>query len=76
MPVAVFDQGNPFIGEYPAQLALDGINTPVGQRMAFTLRVGNGTLTAVIAKDDAEKWRDQVSAMIGRMNGLIIPPGS
>jgi hypothetical protein len=68
------DPLNPFIGEYPAHLVNDVYNGPIGQRLIMTMRVGNATVTAMLAKDDAIKWRDQITEYIGKMNGLILPP--
>jgi hypothetical protein len=76
MQVPITDPGNPFIGEYPAMLSAQPVPTPGGQRLAVTMRVGSGTLTALLAKDDAERWRDVLSQETARMNGLILPGGA
>lgn len=67
------DPGNPFMAEYPAGLTTRAVNTPGGQRLAVTLRVGSATVTAFLAKDDVARWRDQLGAEHGRMNGLLLP---
>lgn len=73
--VPIFDQGNPYITDVPAMLATELVNGSGGQRLALTIRIPNGTVTVILAKDNAETWRDQISSEIAKMNGLIIPGG-
>jgi hypothetical protein len=72
---SAFDRDNPFLQEIPAQCVTDVVQTPGGQRMVLTIRTPGTTVTVFLMRDDAEKWRDQISATIARMNGLIVPGG-
>lgn len=73
--VPVFDTANPFITEVPAQLAVEVVQGPGGQRLALTIRIPNGTVSVILVRDDAEQWRDTITKEIAKMNGLIIPGG-
>lgn len=71
------DPGNQMLGEVPATFQCTPVNVqPGGQRLAFTVRTQSTTLTVLLQKDDAQRWRDVLSEAIGRMNGLIVPPGA
>lgn len=67
------DTGNPLLNEVQAMLQATPVNTPRGQRLALTVRTGSTTLTVLLAKDDAGRWRDVISEGVGKMTGLIIP---
>ena len=69
-----FDTGNPLLDEVPAELTTAVMNGPAGQKVAVTVRTASTTLTLLLPKDTAEKWRDQLSTTIGSMSGLILPP--
>lgn len=71
--VPLVDQGNPYIGEVPAMMVTDVIETVNGQRIMATFRIPNTTVSISLAKDDAQRWVDQLRRDIARMNGLIIP---
>lgn len=73
--VPIFDSGNPYIMDVPAMLATDLVNGPSGQKLALTLRIPNTTVTVMLAKDDAERWVDQIRGGLAKMNGLILPGG-
>lgn len=68
-----FDMGNRYISEVPAECTTGLVKTPGGQRMALTIRTTSATVTVFLAKDVAERWRDQISAEISAMSGLILP---
>lgn len=72
----VFDPGNPMIGDVPAILVTDVLQTPAGQKLVATIRIPNTTVTVTLDKDDAERWVNQFRGEIARMNGLILPPGA
>jgi hypothetical protein len=71
--VQPFDMGNILLGEAPAQLVTQIVNTPGGQRLALTVRTPSTTLTVFLAKDDANRWLSQLQTETGRMSGLILP---
>ena len=71
-PSQAINPNNPFLGEVPAQLVTDTVDGPLGQRAAVTVNIPNGSVTALLVRDDLVKWRDQLTAQIGRMNGLIL----
>jgi hypothetical protein len=71
-----YDPGNALLGPQPAEMTLSLVNTPAGQQMAMTIRTSTTTLTVFLAKDSGEQWRDQLSAMLAQMNGLILPPSA
>lgn len=72
----VFDTGNQLLSDGPAQLVTAPMDTPGGQRLAFTVRTGSTTVTVFLAKDDVGRWRDQLATEHGKMTGLILPPGA
>ena len=69
-----YDEGHPAVGGGPAWLSTTVKNTPGGDVMVFTLRVPNGTLTAVLAKADAETWLKQFADNVARMSSIVIAP--
>lgn len=69
-----FDTGNPLLDEVPAELTTAVMNGPAGQKMAVTVRTASTTLTVLLPKDVAEKWRDQFTSALSSMSGLILPP--
>lgn len=76
-PMPPVDPGNAMLGEVPATFQCTPVNVqPGGQRLALTIRTQSTTLTVLLARDDAGRWRDVLSEAIGRMNGLIVPPGA
>jgi len=72
----VFDTGNQLLTDGPAQLVTAPLDTPVGQRLALTVRTGSTTVTVFLAKDDVARWRDQIAKEHGKMTGLILPPSA
>jgi hypothetical protein len=68
-----FDAGNRLLDEVPAELTTTIMNGPGGQRLAVTVRTPSTTVTVLLAKDWAERWRDQIASAIASMSGLILP---
>lgn len=75
-PVPLFDAGQQQIAEVPAMLSVATVDTSAGQRLGLTLRIPNGTVSVLLDRKDAEKWRDDLARGIAAMHGLIIPNGS
>jgi hypothetical protein len=75
-PMQPIDQSNPILNEGPAIIQATPVNTAAGQRLALTIRTPTTTLTILLIKDDAGRWRDTISDGIGRMNGLIVANGA
>ena len=75
-PVPPIDTGNQLLSEVPATFSATPVNGPGGQRLALTIRTASTTLTILLIKDDAGRWRDVMTEGIGKMSGLIVPNGS
>lgn len=73
-PRTPFDTGNQLFAEVPAELTTTVVNGPGGQRLAVTIRTASTTLTVLLEKDWASRWRDQFASAVASMNGLILPP--
>jgi hypothetical protein len=77
--VPPFDQGNALLGETPAQMSASLIGTPVGQRLALTIRTPSTTLTVLLAGKDAQSWAAMLTKTADMMSasGLIVAgPGA
>jgi hypothetical protein len=72
---APFDPSNSLLAETPAELTVGIVQTPSGQRLAFTLRTASTTLTVFPDRQLADTWRGMLASALAQMNGLIIPPG-
>lgn len=68
-----FDQGNPLLGEGPAQLTTSLLPTPAGQRLALTIRTGSTTVTVLLSKEDGQNWGRHILATVNQMSkaGLV-----
>lgn len=77
-PVPPFDTGNPLLGEQPANLTTALVQTPLGQRLALTVRTASTTATVFLAKADADTWAANIKATADQMSGagLIVAPGN
>ena len=76
-PAPPIDPGNPFLSELPANLATVVVQTPAGPRLALTLRVGNGTLTAFLTRDDAMAWASAIEKAASGVSSLVVAgPGA
>jgi hypothetical protein len=75
-PAMPFDQGNPLLGETPAQMTTVLIDTPAGQRMALTIRTPSTTVTVLLAGKDAQEWAATLTRAADTMSasGLIVAP--
>jgi hypothetical protein len=71
--IPLFDEGNKLLGELPAQLTTDVIDTVAGQRLALTIRTPTTTLTVFLQGADAKNWAKQLSseAAVMSSSGLI-----
>lgn len=67
--VPLFDEGNKLLGELPAQLTTDIVDTPGGQRLAMTIRTPTTTLTIFLRGADAKSWAAQLSAEAAMLSG-------
>lgn len=75
-PMPPVDTGNPMLSEVPASFQCTPVNGPGGQRLALTIRTQSTTLTVLLVKDDAARWRDVMTEAISKMSGLIVPNGT
>lgn len=75
-PMPPIDTGNPLLNEGPAVIQATPVNTAAGQRLALTIKTTTTTLTILLIKDDAGRWRDTITEGIGRMSGLIVANGA
>jgi hypothetical protein len=73
-PPAV-DTGNMHLSEVPASLSTAIVQVSGGQKAVATVRTSSATVTVFLSRADLTVWRDQLSTVIGRMNGIILPPG-
>jgi len=73
-PATPFDQGNPLLGETPAQMTTVLIDTPSGQRLALTVRTPSTTVTVLLAGKDAQEWARALTKAADTMSssGLIV----
>lgn len=72
MPV---DPGNQLLSIVPCALTASVQQTPIGQRMAVTIRTADTTLTLFLAKDESATWIDVLTQVKGQMSGIILPGG-
>jgi hypothetical protein len=72
-----FDTGNTLLGEQPAMFFTAVIDTPLGQRLAATIRTASTTLTVFLSGADAKNWAAQFSRDAGAMSGagLVVANG-
>ena len=75
-PMPPVDTGNPILNEGPAIITATPVTTAAGQRLALTIRTPTTTVTILLIKDDAGRWRDTITDGISRMNGLILANGA
>jgi hypothetical protein len=65
-----FDTGNALLAPGPAQLICAHVQIPGGpQMLATTIRTPSVTVTAFLAKQDVEAWRDRLAAEAANMSG-------
>jgi hypothetical protein len=72
------DPGNPLVRhDYPAIVTTGYLNSPVGMRLALTVRVANATVTLVLARQEAIDLAGKISSDAANMpgGGLIVPTG-
>lgn len=79
-----FDTGNQLLAEQPYQFTTAKIPTPMGERLAWTIRTPSATLTVFLNGADAKKWAAQATRDAAGMsetglvtgNGIVPKPGS
>lgn len=70
-----YDPMHPQVGnQIPQWITTGKHKTPQGDLAIFTFRVPNATLTAVLTKQDAQKWVDQMQEQINDLSSLSIAP--
>jgi hypothetical protein len=76
--VPVADMANALLGETPAQLVTQLVDTPAGQRLAMTIRTPSTTLTVFLAAADAKTWARQLGGEAAGMSasGLVVANGT
>jgi hypothetical protein len=72
-----FDTGNGLLAESPAMLTTAVVTTPMGQRLALTIRTPSTSLTVFLAGADGKKWAAQLTRDASGMSsaGLVVPNG-
>lgn len=77
-PPAPFDAGNPLLAEQPAQLVTALVQTPLGQRLATTIRTPSATVTVFLAGIDAKAWAARLTTDSAGMSeaGLVAASGT
>ena len=75
--IPLYDEGNKLLGELPAQLSTDVIDTIAGQRLCLTIRTPTTTLTVFLRGADAKNWAKQLTSESAVMSdsGLITANG-
>lgn len=76
--IPLYDEGNKLLGELPAQLSTDVIDTIAGQRLCLTIRTPTTTLTVFLRGADAKTWAKQLASESSVMSdsGLIAGNGN
>ena len=78
----VFDQGNPLLAEQPASLDLARIPTPLGERLALTVRTPSATVSVFLGGKDARTWAKLLTreaegmSAAGLVTGVVVPAGN
>lgn len=67
------DPGNDMLSVVPCKLTASVQQTPLGQRMAVTIRTVDSTLTLFLARDEADNWVNVLAQVRAQMTGLILP---
>lgn len=77
-PPAPFNTSNALLAEQPAQLVTALVQTPVGQRLATTIRTPSGEITVFLAGQDAKAWAARLTQDSGAMSaaGLVAASGT
>ena len=75
--IPLYDEGNKLLGELPAQLTTDVIDTVAGQRLVLTIRTPTTTLTVFLRGADAKNWAKQLTSesVVMSDSGLIAANG-
>jgi len=68
------DPGNPFIGQYPAQLQLGIGQGPDGQpKMIMSIRCGPASLAVLLTREQAKQWGREIVDNADKVSPLMIP---
>ena len=71
-----FDHGNPLLGPSPTVLTTAVVRGPDGAEWAVvTIRTPSTTVTAYLAKHEAQGWADQIAETAGKISGLVVANG-
>lgn len=70
----IVDEGNALLCETPAQLTTVRVDTPVGQRLAATIRTASTTLTVFLDGTDARAWAARLTEHAASVSvaGLVV----
>lgn len=68
--VPPYDTGNQILAEQPAQLHTALVDTPMGQRLAMTVRTTSATVTVFLQGADAKVWAAQLTRDSAGMSGV------
>jgi hypothetical protein len=66
------DPGNKFLSIVPCALSVSVQQTPMGQKLALTIRTVDTTLTVFLDKDEVESWEKALASGKAGMTGLIL----
>jgi hypothetical protein len=67
------DPGNPFIGQYPAQLQLGIGQGPQGPAMIMSIRCGPASLAVLLTREQAKQWGREIVDNADKVSPLMIP---
>lgn len=72
-----FDPAHPSVSnQVPAWLFTGRHKGPAGDLLLLTIRVPNATVTAVMSKQDAQKWIKQIQDEVDQMSSLSLAPAN
>jgi hypothetical protein len=66
------DPVNKFLSIVPCGLTVSVQQTPMGQKLALTIRTVDTTLTVFLDKDEVESWEKVLASGKAGMTGLIL----
>jgi phytoene dehydrogenase-like protein len=70
------DPGNPLLSPTPTTINAAQVDTPIGKRLAFTVRTPSTTLTIFLEREFAADLARQLAAEAASMGGLVVPAGT
>jgi len=72
LTAAPWDPANSLLREEQCQVTAQSTDTPVGPRVALTIRTASTTVTVFLAKGNALMAADKIREEAGRLPGLSI----